>query len=126
MLGCMAELMKEKILEQEKSVDLIAGPDAYRDIPKLIDHAQQGQNAINTILLTEETYADINPVRLDGKGVSAFISIMRGCENFCSYCVVPFTRGKERSRNPITVIDEAKDLFDKGFREITLLGQNVN
>ena len=125
-LGCMAELMKEKILEQEKSVDLIAGPDAYRDIPKLIVRAQQGQNAINTILSTDETYADINPVRLDGKGVSAFISIMRGCENFCSYCVVPFTRGKERSRNPLTIIDEAKDLFDNGYREVTLLGQNVN
>lgn len=125
-LGCMAELMKEKILEHEKSVDLIAGPDAYRDIPKLIDHAQQGMNAVNTILSSEETYADINPVRLDGKGVSAFISIMRGCENFCSYCVVPLTRGKERSREPLTIVHEAADLFTKGYREVTLLGQNVN
>lgn len=125
-LGCMAERLKEQLLEQEKSVDLIVGPDAYRNIPQLIDEAFQGQKAINVLLSAEETYADISPVRLDKKGISAFISIMRGCENFCSYCVVPFTRGKERSRNPKTIIDEATELFDKGYREITLLGQNVN
>jgi tRNA-2-methylthio-N6-dimethylallyladenosine synthase len=125
-LGCMAERLKEQLLDQEKAVDLIVGPDAYRDIPHLLDDALQGQRAINVILSSEETYADINPVRLDRKGVSAFISIMRGCENFCSYCVVPFTRGKERSRNPQTIIDEARELFNNGYREVTLLGQNVN
>jgi tRNA-2-methylthio-N6-dimethylallyladenosine synthase len=125
-LGCMAERMKEELLEQEKSIDLIAGPDAYRNIPMLIERAHEGQKAIDVMLSADETYADINPVRLDAKGVSAFISIMRGCENFCSYCVVPFTRGKERSRNPQTIIDEAKGLFGDGYREITLLGQNVN
>lgn len=125
-LGCMAERLKENLLEQEKSVDLIVGPDAYRNIPELLNTALHGQKAIDVILSADETYADINPVRLDSKGVSAFISIMRGCENFCSYCVVPYTRGKERSRNPQTIIDEAAGLFEKGYREITLLGQNVN
>ncbi|MFH0866099.1 MAG: tRNA (N6-isopentenyl adenosine(37)-C2)-methylthiotransferase MiaB [Bacteroidota bacterium] len=125
-LGCMAERLKEQLLEHEKSVDLIVGPDAYRDIPRLIEDAILGQKAINVILSAEETYADVNPVRLDRKGVSAFISIMRGCENFCSYCVVPFTRGKERSRNPQTIVNEAIDLYKKGYREVTLLGQNVN
>ena len=125
-LGCMAERLKDQLLEEEKMVDMIVGPDAYRDLPRLIQSAEDGQKAINVLLSLEETYADINPVRLTGNGVSAFISIMRGCENFCSYCVVPYTRGKERSRNPKTIVDEARGLFDQGYREITLLGQNVN
>lgn len=125
-LGCMAERLKDQLLEEEKMVDMIVGPDAYRDLPRLIQSAEDGQKAINVLLSMEETYADINPVRLTGNGVSAFISIMRGCENFCSYCVVPYTRGKERSRNPKTIIDEAIGLFGQGYREITLLGQNVN
>ncbi len=125
-IGCMAERLKEKLLEEEKCIDMISGPDAYRDLPELIRTVEQGSKGINTLLSAEETYADINPVRIDSNGVSAFISIMRGCENFCSYCVVPYTRGKERSRNPESIIKEAKDLFDQGFREITLLGQNVN
>jgi tRNA-2-methylthio-N6-dimethylallyladenosine synthase len=125
-LGCMAERLKDQLLIEEKSVDIIVGPDAYRDLPKLINTANEGQKAINVILSADETYADINPVRLDSKGVSAFISIMRGCENFCAYCVVPYTRGKERSRNPETILNEAKELFEIGYREITLLGQNVN
>ena len=125
-LGCMAERLKDQLLIDERSVDIIVGPDAYRDIPKLINTANEGQKAINVILSADETYADINPVRLGGNGVSAFISIMRGCENFCAYCVVPYTRGKERSRNPETILSEAKELFEKGYREITLLGQNVN
>jgi tRNA-2-methylthio-N6-dimethylallyladenosine synthase len=126
LLGCMAERLKDQLLVEEKSVDIIVGPDAYRDLPKLIGTASEGQKAINVILSSDETYADINPVRLGGSGISAFISIMRGCENFCSYCVVPYTRGKERSRNPETIICEAKELFENGYREITLLGQNVN
>jgi tRNA-2-methylthio-N6-dimethylallyladenosine synthase len=125
-IGCMAERLKEKLLEEEKSVDLIAGPDAYRDLPNLLSAAGTGQKAVNIILSQEETYADINPVRLDENKVSAFISIMRGCDNLCAYCVVPYTRGGERSRNPQTVIREAKELFDAGYREVTLLGQNVN
>jgi tRNA-2-methylthio-N6-dimethylallyladenosine synthase len=125
-LGCMAERLKDQLLEEEKMVDLIVGPDAYRDLPHLIQTVESGQKAINVLLSLEETYADINPVRLTGNGVLAFISIMRGCENFCSYCVVPFTRGKERSRNPRTIVDEASGLFQQGYREITLLGQNVN
>jgi len=125
-LGCMAERLKEQLLEEEKMVDMIVGPDAYRDLPHLIQSAEDGRKAINVLLSLEETYADINPVRLTGNGVSAFISIMRGCENFCSYCVVPYTRGKERSRNPKTIVDEATGLFEQGYREITLLGQNVN
>ena len=125
-LGCMAERLKDQLIIDERSVDIIVGPDAYRDLPKLINTANEGQKAINVILSADETYADINPVRLGGNGVSAFISIMRGCENFCAYCVVPYTRGKERSRNPETILSEAKELFEKGYREITLLGQNVN
>lgn len=123
-LGCMAERLKEELLEQEQTVDIIVGPDAYRDLPRLLNVAETGQKAINVLLSLDETYADINPVHT--KGVSAFISIMRGCENFCSYCVVPYTRGRERSRDPQTIISEAKRLFDEGIREVTLLGQNVN
>ncbi len=126
LLGCMAERLKNQLLFEEKSVDIIAGPDAYRELPKLIDIAAEGQKAINVFLSAEETYADINPVRLLNNGVSAFISIMRGCENYCSYCVVPYTRGKERSRDPESIFNEAKELFEKGYKEITLLGQNVN
>ena len=125
-LGCMAERLKEKLLEEEKSVDIIVGPDAYRDLPQLLTDVESGQKAINVLLSEEETYADIKPVRLGENNISAFISIMRGCQNFCSYCVVPYTRGKERSRNPESIIREAKELFEKGYREITLLGQNVN
>ena len=125
-LGCMAERLKEQLLLEEQTVDIIAGPDSYRDLPKLLNTAGDGQKAINVILSADETYADINPVRTGNNGLSAFISIMRGCENFCSYCVVPYTRGKERSRNPETILNEAKNLFDNGYREITLLGQNVN
>ncbi|MCF8296706.1 MAG: tRNA (N6-isopentenyl adenosine(37)-C2)-methylthiotransferase MiaB [Saprospiraceae bacterium] len=126
-LGCMAERLKEKLLELDKSVDLIVGPDAYRDLPKLLNEIDEsGQKACNIILSEEETYSDISPVRYNSNGVSAFISIMRGCENFCTYCVVPYTRGKERSRSPETIINEAKDLFKNAYKEITLLGQNVN
>ncbi|MCK5078511.1 MAG: radical SAM protein, partial [Bacteroidales bacterium] len=124
-IGCMAERLKEQLLEEEQFVDLIVGPDAYRDLPALLDKAEEGQKAINVILSTKETYSDITPVRLDKNGVTAFISIMRGCENFCAYCVVPFTRGKERSRDVKTIIQEARDLFENGYREVTLLGQNV-
>jgi len=125
-LGCMAERLKGKLLEEEKLVDMVVGPDAYRDLPGLIKTAEGGHKAINVLLSKEETYADITPVRLDTNGVSAFISIMRGCDNMCSFCVVPFTRGRERSRNPETILHEAKDLFSRGYREITLLGQNVD
>lgn len=125
-IGCMAERLKSKLLEEEKDVDIIAGPDAYRDLPQLMNSVENGQKAINVLLSAEETYGDIRPVRLDPNKISAFISIMRGCQNFCSYCVVPFTRGKERSRNPETIINEARELFDQGYREVTLLGQNVN
>ncbi len=125
LLGCMAERLKEELFA-DGTVDLIAGPDAYRNLPQLIGSIKPGQKAFNILLSAEETYADINPVRYDSNGVSAFISIMRGCQNFCSYCVVPFTRGKERSRDPETIVAEAAKLFDEGFREITLLGQNVN
>lgn len=124
LLGCMAERLKEQLLEQEQIVDIIVGPDAYRDLPRLLNIAETGQKAVNVLLSLDETYADINPIHT--KGVSSFISIMRGCENFCSYCVVPFTRGKERSRTPETIIDEARRLFSEGIREVTLLGQNVN
>ena len=126
LLGCMAERLKDKILEEEKHIDLIVGPDGYRSIPDLIEEVESGQKAVNVILSAEETYADINPVRLGSNKVTAFISIMRGCQNFCSYCVVPYTRGKERSRNPQTIIEEASNLFYQGYREVTLLGQNVN
>jgi tRNA-2-methylthio-N6-dimethylallyladenosine synthase len=125
-LGCMAERLKSKLLEEEKIVDLVAGPDAYRDLPKLIAQVDDGDKAVNTFLSREETYADISPVRLNSNGVTAFISIMRGCDNMCSFCVVPFTRGRERSRDPHSIVAEAKDLFEKGFREVTLLGQNVD
>lgn len=125
-LGCMAERLKDELFKENKSVDIIVGPDAYRDIPTLLDEVETGQKAASVLLSEEETYSEIVPVRLGSNGVSAFISIMRGCENFCSYCVVPFTRGKERSRDYRTVLNEAKDLFEKGYREITLLGQNVN
>ncbi len=125
-IGCMAERQKEKFFEEEEMVDLIVGPDAYRDLPAIIERAQGGWKSANVLLSTEETYADINPVRYHQNMVSAFISIMRGCENFCTYCVVPYTRGKERSRDPLTIIREAKQLFEKGYKEVTLLGQNVN
>jgi len=125
-LGCMAERLKSQLLEEEKIVDLVAGPDAYRDLPKLIEQVDDGEKAVNTFLSREETYGDIAPVRLNSNGVTAFISIMRGCDNMCSFCVVPFTRGRERSRDPHSILAEAKDLFDKGYREVTLLGQNVD
>src|SRR6187402_2583674 len=125
-LGCMAERLKTKLLEEEKIVDLVAGPDAYRDLPNLILQVDDGDKAVNTFLSREETYADISPVRLNSNGVTAFISIMRGCDNMCSFCVVPYTRGRERSRDPFSVIKEAQDLFQQGFREVTLLGQNVD
>ena len=125
-LGCMAERLKSKLLEEEKIVDLVAGPDAYRDLPGLIAQVETGQKAVNTFLSREETYFDIDPVRLNSNGVTAFISIMRGCDNMCSFCVVPFTRGRERSRDPHSVVAEARKLFEAGFREVTLLGQNVD
>lgn len=125
-LGCMAERLKSKLLEEEKIVDLVVGPDAYRDLPNMLDEVSTGQKAVNTFLSREETYADISPVRLNSNGVTAFISIMRGCDNMCSFCVVPFTRGRERSRDPYSVVKEAQDLFDQGYREVTLLGQNVD
>ncbi len=125
-LGCMAERLKTKLLEEEKLVDLVAGPDAYRDLPKLIGQVDEGDRAINTFLSRDETYADVTPVRLNSNGVTAFISIMRGCDNMCTFCVVPFTRGRERSRDPQSIVAEAQDLFDKGYREVTLLGQNVD
>jgi len=125
-LGCMAERLKTKLLEQEKLVDLVVGPDAYRDLPKLISTAEDGDKGVNVFLSREETYADISPVRLQSDGVTAFISIMRGCDNMCSFCVVPFTRGRERSRDPFSIIAEATELFNNGFREVTLLGQNVD
>jgi tRNA-2-methylthio-N6-dimethylallyladenosine synthase len=126
LLGCMAERLKDKLLEEERHIDLIVGPDGYRQLPQLLQQVESGQKAIDVLLSADETYADINPVRTGGGGVTAFISIMRGCENFCAYCVVPYTRGKERSRNPQTIVKEAGQLFDQGFREVTLLGQNVN
>lgn len=125
-LGCMAERLKSKLLEEEKIVDLVVGPDAYRDLPLLIDEAESGQKAVNVFLSREETYSDISPVRLQSNGVSAFISIMRGCNNMCSFCVVPYTRGRERSRSAISIVEEAKELFGRGFKEVTLLGQNVD
>lgn len=125
-LGCMAERLKTKLLEEEKIVDLVAGPDAYRDLPKLIAQVDEGDKAISTFLSREETYADISPVRLNSNGVTAFVSIMRGCDNMCSFCVVPFTRGRERSRDPHSIVAEARSLFDQGYREVTLLGQNVD
>jgi tRNA-2-methylthio-N6-dimethylallyladenosine synthase len=126
LLGCMAERIKEQLLQEEHSLDFIVGPDAYRTLPKLITEASFGTPVFNTMLSEQETYDDIEPMRYDTNGVSAFISIMRGCNNFCTYCVVPYTRGRERSRNPETIIHEAQILINKGFKEITLLGQNVN
>ncbi|HNR08651.1 MAG TPA: tRNA (N6-isopentenyl adenosine(37)-C2)-methylthiotransferase MiaB [Saprospiraceae bacterium] len=125
-LGCMAERLKSQLLEEEKLVDLVVGPDAYRSIPGLIAGAHDGRKGLNVFLSREETYADINPVRLDSNGVTAFISIMRGCDNMCSFCVVPYTRGRERSRDAYSIVAEASTLFEKGFREVTLLGQNVD
>ncbi|MEY3844085.1 MAG: hypothetical protein RL293_507 [Bacteroidota bacterium] len=125
-LGCMAERLKKNLLEEEKLVDLVAGPDAYRDLPNLIEEVGTGQKAVNVLLSRDETYADISPVRLDQGGIAAFVTIMRGCDNMCSFCVVPFTRGRERSRDPHTIIEECQDLFNRGYREVTLLGQNVD
>ena len=125
-LGCMAERLKSKFLEEEKLVDVVVGPDAYRNLPELIDQVDSGQKAVNVLLSREETYADISPVRLNSNGINAFVSIMRGCDNMCSFCVVPFTRGRERSRDPRSIIAECTDLFNKGYREVTLLGQNVD
>jgi tRNA-2-methylthio-N6-dimethylallyladenosine synthase len=125
-LGCMAERLKTKFLEEEKLVDVVAGPDSYRDLPNLLSEAEDGHKAINVFLSKEETYADISPVRLNSNGVTAFVSIMRGCDNMCSFCVVPFTRGRERSRDVHSIIKECQDLLDNGFKEVTLLGQNVD
>lgn len=125
-LGCMAERLKSKFLEEEKLVDLVVGPDSYRDLPNLLSKADEGMRAVNVLLSREETYADISPVRLNSNGISAFVSIMRGCDNMCSFCVVPFTRGRERSRDPQSIIQESKELFEQGYREVTLLGQNVD
>lgn len=125
-LGCMAERLKSKLLEEEKIVDMVVGPDAYRELPKLIAEVDEGEKAVNVFLSREETYGDINPVRLGGNGVTAFISIMRGCDNMCSFCVVPYTRGRERSRDVHSIVKEAQDLYNNGYREVTLLGQNVD
>lgn len=125
-LGCMAERLKSKLLEEEKLVDLVVGPDAYRTLPGLIEEANDGQKAVNVLLSREETYADIAPVRLNSNGINAFVSIMRGCNNMCSFCVVPFTRGRERSRDADSIVKECQDLFNQGYREVTLLGQNVD
>ena len=125
-LGCMAERLKSKFLEEEKLVDVVVGPDAYRDLPGLIERVDDGQKAVNVLLSREETYADISPVRLNSNGINAFVSIMRGCDNMCSFCVVPFTRGRERSREPQSIVAECIDLFNRGYREVTLLGQNVD
>ncbi len=125
-LGCMAERLKKKFLEEEKLVDIVVGPDAYRDLPGLVAGAEEGHKGVNVFLSREETYADISPMRLDSNGVSAFISIMRGCDNMCSFCVVPYTRGRERSRNAFTIVAEATNLAERGYKEVTLLGQNVD
>ena len=125
-LGCMAERLKDKLLEEEKLVDMVIGPDAYRTLPALIAEAESGQKGVNVLLSREETYADVNPVRLDGNGVSSFVSIMRGCNNMCSFCVVPFTRGRERSRDADSIVQEVRELFENGYKEVTLLGQNVD
>lgn len=125
-LGCMAERLKEQFLEEEKLVDIVAGPDVYRSLPQMFFEAETGHKAVNVLLSREETYAEINPVRLNSNGISAFISIMRGCDNMCSFCVVPFTRGRERSRSWVSIVNEARDLYEKGYKEVTLLGQNVD
>src|SRR4051794_18537630 len=125
-LGCMAERLKGKLLEEEKLVDMVVGPDAYRTLPGLIQDAEAGQKGVNVLLSRDETYADISPVRLNSNGITAFVSIMRGCNNMCSFCVVPFTRGRERSRNAESILNECRDLFENGYKEVTLLGQNVD
>ena len=125
-LGCMAERLKKQLLEEEKLVDIVAGPDAYRELPILLQEVESGHKAMNVILSLEETYAEIQPTRLNSNGVTAFISITRGCDNMCSFCVVPFTRGRERSRSPASIVSEAEDLVSKGYKEVTLLGQNVD
>ncbi len=125
-IGCMAERLKEQLLETDKMVDIVVGPDAYRDLPRLVGEAFEGHKGVNVLLSREETYADISPVRMDRNGVSSFVSIMRGCNNMCSYCVVPYVRGAERSRDPETILREVKELFETGYREVTLLGQNVD
>jgi tRNA-2-methylthio-N6-dimethylallyladenosine synthase len=125
-IGCMAERLKEKLLETEKLVDLVVGPDAYRGLPALVAEAEEGHKAVNVLLSREETYADISPVRMDKNGVSSFVSIMRGCNNMCAYCVVPYVRGAERSRNPESILKEVTDLYNNGYKEVTLLGQNVD
>ncbi len=125
-LGCMAERLKSQFLEQEKIVDMVVGPDAYKDIPNLLQEIDEGRDAINVILSKDETYGDISPVRLNSNGVTAFVTITRGCDNMCTFCVVPFTRGRERSREPQSILDEIQDLWNKGFKEVTLLGQNVD
>ena len=125
-LGCMAERLKSKFLEEEKIVDLVVGPDAYRDLPNLLEDVEDGRQAINVILSKDETYADLNPVRLGGNGVTAFVTITRGCDNMCTFCVVPFTRGRERSRDPHSIVEECKNLWNEGYKEVTLLGQNVD
>lgn len=125
-LGCMAERLKAKFLEEEKLVDIVVGPDAYRSLPKLVAEASEGHKSVNVLLSREETYADISPIRLNSNGVSAFVSIMRGCNNMCSFCVVPFTRGRERSRDAESIVRECRELFENGYREVTLLGQNVD
>src|SRR5690606_28931273 len=125
-LGCMAERLKSKFLEEEKLVDIVVGPDAYRSLPSLVEEAEGGQRAVNVLLSRDETYADISPIRIDSNGVSAFVSIMRGCNNMCSFCVVPFKRGRERSRNFEIIIAECTELYERGYKEVTLLGQNVD
>ena len=125
-LGCMAERLKSKFLEEEKMVDMVVGPDAYKDLPNLVAEVDEGRNAVNVILSKEETYGDVAPVRLNSNGVTAFVSITRGCDNMCTFCVVPFTRGRERSRDPQSILEEVNDLWEKGFKEVTLLGQNVD
>lgn len=125
-LGCMAERLKTQLMEEEENVSFIVGPDAYRQLPDMLHHVNDGERMAETLLSDTETYADIEPIRYDTNGITAYISIMRGCQNYCAYCVVPYTRGRERSRNPETIVNEARSLFEKGFREVTLLGQNVN
>ena len=125
-LGCMAERLKTKLLEEAKIVDMVVGPDAYKDIPNLLKEVEAGRNAVNVILSKEETYGDIAPVRLASNKITAFVSITRGCDNMCTFCVVPFTRGRERSRDPLSILTEIQDLWDKGYKEMTLLGQNVD
>jgi len=125
-IGCMAERLKEKLIEEEKAIDIVVGPDAYRDLPQLLENAGTGQKAVNVILSREETYADISPIRLDRNRISAFVSIMRGCNNMCSYCIVPYVRGAERSREPKSILTEIENLLKNGYKEVTLIGQNVD